>query len=104
MEQRWEQEGIMVLEGFFKDEADVINTEIDHLLDLGSVRFNFTGNKIVFANKESQLIEAFTRDDVLTDVLSYLVGRKVLPFQTINFYYGSEQNGAFRLNSYVDLA
>lgn len=87
----WENNGMLVLKGFFEDFVHSLNAELDYLLKSGKVGFNFTGNKICFANRESNLIRSVERDSKLTQILSWLLGREVVPFQTINFYSGSEQ-------------
>jgi ectoine hydroxylase-related dioxygenase (phytanoyl-CoA dioxygenase family) len=50
------------------------------------------GNKIMFANKASELIRSVTQNKDITSILEFILGRKVIPFQTINFYTGSEQS------------
>jgi ectoine hydroxylase len=87
----WEQDGIIILRGFFKDFVNHLNSEIEFLIKAGKVGYNFTGNKIVFANRVSGLIRSIERDETLVAILNFLMGREVVPFQTINFHRGSEQ-------------
>lgn len=91
LKSEFDDRGFVVLRGIFKTEANRINEEIDRLKGAGLVDFNFTGNKIVFANKESVYLDDLTRMPELVDLLSALLEWPVHPFQTINFLYGSEQ-------------
>ena len=87
----WKNSGYMILPGFFSGEvADEINGEIEQKLGDGSLSFCL-GNKIQFANRKSEIIQGIIKQKKLTDVLEFILGRKVLPFQTINFLSGSEQ-------------
>jgi len=45
----------------------------------------------MFANRISATIRAITYDQRLTDLLSFLLDKEVVPFQTINFVHGSNQ-------------
>lgn len=87
----WHQNGYLILDGFFDAvEVDSINLEIDRLLESGKISFKY-GNKIMFANKVSNTISGVSKNLELREILSRLLGMKVLPFQTINFIQGSEQ-------------
>ena len=86
-------DGYMVLESFFpeKDSA-ALNIEVDELLRTGKAGFNFTGRKIFNLWETSRLAdERFFRNPDLTRLLSFLLGKKVIPFQSLNFTLGSEQ-------------
>jgi hypothetical protein len=87
----WKENGYMILPGFLKDEADAINADIERLLAEKKIEFTL-GNKIMFANKASELIRGITVKKELTGILDFILGRKVIPFQTINFVTGSEQH------------
>lgn len=91
LQESFERDGFVILRGVFKAEAERINKEIDRLMLEGRLGFNFTGNKIVFANRESAYIDDLTRMPELTELLGALLNWPVKPFQTINFLYGSEQ-------------
>jgi ectoine hydroxylase-related dioxygenase (phytanoyl-CoA dioxygenase family) len=88
----WKENGYLILEKFINEKAvEAINTEIENLLEKKEIEFSL-GNKIMFANKKSELIrELSTREDIIS-VLNFVLGRKVVPFQTINFMTGSEQH------------
>ncbi len=87
----WNKNGMIVLKGYFSNSVLALNKEIEGLIHSGKVGFNFTRNKIVFANRQSELIRSIERDHKLMEVLSYLLGKEAIPFQTINFINGSEQ-------------
>jgi ectoine hydroxylase len=88
----WKENGYLVLNKFLSGETvDAINTEIEDLLKQKKIGFTL-GNKIMFANKASALIRGITLKKEITDILSFILGRKVIPFQTINFITGSEQH------------
>jgi ectoine hydroxylase-related dioxygenase (phytanoyl-CoA dioxygenase family) len=91
LRKEFDEKGYIVLRDIFKSEADDINRELERLLEEGRVGYNFTGNKVVFANRESDLIDGFTKQPELMALLSFLLKWPVLPFQTINFNFGSEQ-------------
>jgi hypothetical protein len=86
------QEGYTVLEGFFPQEAtDALNAEVDRMLESGQTGFNYTGRKIFNLQDKSAVADGFFRHAALLDFLSFLLGKRVLPFQSMNFTLGSEQ-------------
>jgi ectoine hydroxylase-related dioxygenase (phytanoyl-CoA dioxygenase family) len=88
----WKENGYMVLKNFFTPQvAESINKEIEDLLADKKVEFTL-GNKVMFASKQSQLIQNIITQKSITDILSFTLGREVLPFQTINFITGSQQH------------
>ncbi len=86
------EEGYMILKGFF-DEAAVekLNEEINHFLQSKKVGFNYTRRKIMESYKVSTTANQFFRDERLLELLNFTMGKKVIPFHTINFIEGSEQ-------------
>lgn len=90
--EQWPERGYMILKNFFSEEqAEAVNTEINRLIADKTVDFNFTGRKIMFVHKHSQLLRDIAHNESLKSLLSFVLGRKVIPFQTINFVKGSEQ-------------
>ena len=86
------EEGYMLLEGFFDDaQVDKVNAEIQELLENKAIAFNYTGKKVMESYKHSEAVNECFRHGQLLKVLSFLMGKKVIPFQTINFIEGSEQ-------------
>jgi len=87
----WKENGYAILPKFFDEKTiDSINAEIERLLAENKIEFTL-GNKIMFANKVSPLIQGLTVKKELADILGFILGRKVIPFQTINFIEGSQQ-------------
>jgi len=87
----WPQRGYMIVPGLMIDMADKINTEIERLKQEHTVDFNFTGRKIMDAWQYSHVLEGVFRDERLLNIFSFIFNKQVVPFQTINFIYGSEQ-------------
>lgn len=88
----WKENGYAILEKFLDAGiVDSINAQIEKLLAEKKIEFTL-GNKIMFANKASELIKSVTVRKEITDILDFILGRKVVPFQTINFLTGSEQH------------
>lgn len=88
----WPEKGYAILRGCFTaDEVAAINAEVDRLIRDKVVDFNFTGRKIMFAFQHSALLKKVVEDRRLGDVLDLLLGKRMLPFQSINFLTGSEQ-------------
>ncbi len=87
------ENGFLILKGFYsEEEVNKINEEVDHLLAERRTDFNYTGRKIMDAYRFSEVIENdFFKNERLLRLLNFLMGKKVIPFQTINFIQGSEQ-------------
>jgi ectoine hydroxylase-related dioxygenase (phytanoyl-CoA dioxygenase family) len=87
----WSDKGYLILKGFFgAEEADGIQSEVDRLV--ASHRIHPTrDHKLLFANRLSAAIREVTHDERLTRLLGFILGREVVPFQTINFIHGSNQ-------------
>lgn len=86
------QDGYMILRGFYdKTTVDNVNQEIDRLLNKKEVDFNYTGRKLMDAYKDSAIIKQQLTNDRILNLLNFVMGKTVLPFQTINFIEGSEQ-------------
>lgn len=86
------ENGFMILKEWIPPQtADSINTDVDNLLGSKQVDFNFSKKKIMMAHEQSREINAVFREDKLLHLLGFLMGRKIIPFQTINFIEGSEQ-------------
>ncbi|HEY1040152.1 MAG TPA: phytanoyl-CoA dioxygenase family protein [Bacteroidia bacterium] len=87
----WRDKGYIIFNRFFSnDQVDAINKEIDRLLTDKESNIN-DFNKIMFANKQSEVIKKITLDPNMVSILSFILGKEVIPFQTINFITGSEQ-------------
>jgi ectoine hydroxylase len=87
----WSDKGYMILEHFFDEAATgSILEEIERLVDRHKLQPT-PDNKLMFANRISSVIREITHDERLTDLLSFILDKEVVPFQTINFVRGSNQ-------------
>ncbi len=88
---QWPKNGFMIIPGLMLNEANAINQEIENLQQAGKVQFNFTGRKIMDAWQHSPAIRQAFHHPTILAVLQFVFGKEPIPFQTINFVYGSEQ-------------
>ncbi len=87
----WSSKGYLILENFFDaSTVDAVNAEIDRLQKRGKLQFTY-GNKLMFANKKSKLVKSIAEDPGLKKILSFLLDKDIVAFQTINFIHGSGQ-------------
>lgn len=87
----WSAKGYLIMEGLLTEkDVDAINAETERLQQAGKLKFT-NGNKLMFANRISPVIQNVTTHPAITRVLNFLLGKNVVPFQTINFINGSEQ-------------
>lgn len=84
--------GFLILKNYYtKAETEALNDNIQQLLAQKKADFNFTGRKMMDAHKVSAVANRFFKNEELLRILSFLFGKKALPFQSINFIEGSEQ-------------
>jgi ectoine hydroxylase len=87
----WSDNGFIILKNFFDDaKIESINKEIEKLVHQEKLQPTHD-NKLMFANKISATIKNITFEKRLIDILSFILDKEVVPFQTINFIYGSNQ-------------
>lgn len=72
-------------------QADAINAEMEQKLHSGDADFNYTGKKVMMAHRVSPAANQAFKSPQLLHLLEFLLGRNVLPFQTIYFREGSRQ-------------
>ncbi len=84
------EKGFIILRGFFKDNSDEINEEVEELLSKGSVKFDKV-NKIMFAIHKSKLLLSIGQNPELNKILEFLMGKDITLFSSINFMQGSGQ-------------
>ena len=88
----WSEDGFEVLEGVLdSSQVDSINAQVDQALKDGRLGFNYTGRKILFAYEELDVVRELMHHPRIVSALEERAGAEILPFQSINFYYGSEQ-------------
>jgi ectoine hydroxylase len=86
------ENGYLVLRGWLDNiQVAEINAEIDKLLTQQKTDFNYTGRKIMAAYEISPTINHYFRQSALINLLTFMMGKKIIPFNTINFLEGSEQ-------------
>jgi ectoine hydroxylase-related dioxygenase (phytanoyl-CoA dioxygenase family) len=87
----WSDNGFLILKNFINDSAtESVNKEIEKLVHQKKLQFTHD-NKLMFANLISPLIKNITHEKKLNDILSFILDKEVVPFQTINFLHGSNQ-------------
>jgi ectoine hydroxylase-related dioxygenase (phytanoyl-CoA dioxygenase family) len=87
----WSDNGYMLLHNFFDDTViNAINTEIDKIAAQQLIKTTHD-NKLPFANRISAIIKSVTYTPELISILDFLLGKEVVPFQTLNFIKGSSQ-------------
>lgn len=87
----WSRDGYLILDNFFDHNTiDNINAEIEKLQQSGRLQFTY-GNKLMFANKKSKLVKSVAEDPELKKILSFILDKDIVAFQTINFINGSQQ-------------
>lgn len=88
----WQQGGFAVLRGYFSEEfIDETNSEIDRLMEEKVIDFNYSGKKIMFAFRHGEKMGQIAKDPGITAAFDFLLGKKMRPFQSINFTKSSEQ-------------
>ncbi len=87
----WSDNGYLVWNNFFDHAtAGGIQQEVERLVRKGRLHPTHD-NKLMFAGRHSSLIREITYEKRLTKLLSFILDKEVVPFQTINFLYGSNQ-------------
>jgi len=87
----WSDKGYLIWNNFFDDAtADSIQKEVERLVQKGSLHPTHD-NKLMFASRHSGLIREITLEKRLTRLLSFILDKEIVPFQTINFLHGSNQ-------------
>ncbi len=88
----WIDNGYIILKGFYQpSEMDTLDTEVQRLLEENTANFNYTDRKIMDAHEVSPIVNSYFRNEKMLQLLNFIMGRPVHPFQTINFREGSEQ-------------
>jgi ectoine hydroxylase len=88
---QWVENGFIVLKNFISEEkASIINHEIENLLLQQQLK-PLENGKIMFAYKQSAIIDNLMRDERIISLFEFIFKQPVIPFQTINFIKGSQQ-------------
>lgn len=88
----WVRDGYMILGGFLTHQAcDEINKETADLIESSRVKFDYTNSRVMNIYKQSPIVNEFINNRRICRLLSFALGKKVSPFQTISFLKGSQQ-------------
>lgn len=87
----WIDNGYMIFPAHFRDVADKVNAEMEAIVKNGTLEFDYTASRIMNAWQESETVRRIVHDERMKKILGFALGKKVIPFQTINFFKGSEQ-------------
>lgn len=87
----WSRNGYMIIPAHFSAaETDAVNEAADHLINEKAHTLTHD-NKLLYGYKHSPVINKMMNDKRLVDLLSFILGKEVVPFQTLNFIKGSGQ-------------
>lgn len=88
---QWTARGYLIWNHFLDaDTIDQINHDVERLVKTEGLSFTHD-NKLPFLMKKSASIRAVADDAGLLALLSFILGKEVVPFQTLNFIKGSGQ-------------
>lgn len=87
----WSSKGFVHIKQHFNNEqVDEVNKAVDELINQKHLPITHD-NKVMYGWKHSPVIKQMMQDDGLKKLLSFLLDKEVLPFQTLNFVKGSGQ-------------
>ena len=87
----WIKNGYAIFNSYLDESTiDSVNQEIETIIANQKISFEYSKQRLMNAYKYSNTIKNIANDESLTRFLRFLLGRDVLPFQTINFITGSE--------------
>ena len=88
---QWPEKGLILLPQFFKrEEIDKTEQSITGGLTEKNKQKYFS-NRLINLHKTNKLVNSLFRDIDLQKLLSFVLGKEALPYQTINFYKSSSQ-------------
>lgn len=87
----WQKNGFLSLPGFFEKERieKAEQSVTENLSD--RLKKKYFSNRLINLYKTNKQIESLFKDASLLKLLSFILGREIRPFQTINFYKSSSQ-------------
>lgn len=87
----WSKNGFLILNKHFTDQqVSEVNKAVEELVN--RVHLPIThDNKIMYGYKHSPVIKNMMQDPGLKKLLSFILDKEVIPFQTLNFIKGSGQ-------------
>jgi ectoine hydroxylase len=89
----WPDQGYLVLPGFVKPElCDQINEELEKAIATKQVEHDYTNSRVMNFYEHSEAVRKVIHSPILSRLLDFMLGKKTLAFQSINFTKGSQQN------------
>jgi ectoine hydroxylase len=89
---KWIDKGYMIFPGMFADVADKVNSDMERIVKNAELDFDYTASRVMNSWQASDTVRKIVHDERMKNILSFALGKKVVPFQTINFFRGSEQH------------
>jgi ectoine hydroxylase len=87
----WSRDGYLHIKNYFTaEQADGVNNAVASLIHQKHLPVTHD-NKVMFGYRHSPVIKEMMHDKGLIDLLSFILGKEVQPFQTLNFVKGSGQ-------------
>lgn len=88
---QWSSKGYIHLKNYFSDEqVEEVNKAVDELINQKHLPVTHD-NKVMFGYKHAAAIKKMMQDEGLKILLSFILDKDVVPFQTLNFVKGSGQ-------------
>ena len=89
----WTDKGYLILPGFVNaDTCNRISAELENAIATRKVDFDYTNSRVMNFYQHSPTVKKLISDPGLLRLLDFILGKKTIPFQTINFTKGSQQN------------
>lgn len=90
--EHWIDNGYIILKNAIPNEIieEIVN-DMNNLLNHHEIDFNYSGKKIMNMHKKSKAADALFHYPRIIELMNFLLGKDVIPFQTISFVQGSEQ-------------
>ncbi|HEV7230694.1 MAG TPA: phytanoyl-CoA dioxygenase family protein [Bacteroidia bacterium] len=89
----WPDQGYLILPGFVKpDLCEMINQELEKAIHDGKVDHDYTNSRVMNFYEHSVSVREVIYSPSLNKLLDFILGKKTLAFQSINFTKGSQQN------------
>jgi len=87
----WCEKGFVSLPGFFdKDFISDLEKSVEANLTKSQQK-KYATDRVLHLHKTNDKVRQAFKDEKLLKILSFLLGKEILPFQTINFYKSSSQ-------------
>lgn len=88
---QWSANGYMHLENYFGSQhTNAVNKAVDELIHQKHLPITHD-NKVMHGHKHAAVIKEMMHDEGLQKILTFVLNKEVIPFQTLNFIKGSGQ-------------